>query len=295
MTADRHARTIDCGVVGTKKGSFDYEYVTVGSVNETPALISKDSASVQKVRSNMKKAVTGVIALGMVSFLATTPVGASAPATSSSLTGFTPAQVVNLSLARARAEGSCSTESRGKATGYTFSESTNSGRAVAQQFITFNSSATGIGRMVNGTFYAKLGASMIALQYGVADPAYANKWIAIPRSNHHFVAFSSGLLFSSMLSQVRPVGPLTESPVGTLNGKSVIAIGGTANAQLGLSASAETLFVSATSPYLPVEFTASGRVDGVPTTLVVTFSNWGRHFSYTAPTGALPIASTTLP
>ncbi|HEY5304240.1 MAG TPA: hypothetical protein VIJ86_09315 [Acidimicrobiales bacterium] len=243
----------------------------------------------------MKKAFPVVIALGVLSLVATTSAGASALAIPSSLPGFTPAQVANLALANARAKGSCSTESQGKSTGYSFSESTNSTPAVAQQFITFNSSSSGVERMVGGVVYAKLSASMISLQFGVADPTYANKWVAIPRTNHHFVTFSSGLLFSSMLSQVRPVGPLTQSPVGTLNGKQVIAIGGTANAQLGLSASAETLFVSAASPYLPVELTASGRADGVPTTLVVTFSNWGRHFSYTAPTGAIPIASTTLP
>jgi hypothetical protein len=243
----------------------------------------------------MKKAVTVVIALGVLGLLATTSAGASSLATPSSLTGFTPAQVTNLALASARAKGSCSTTAQGKATGYSFSESTNSTPAVAQQFITFNSSSTGVERIVGGVVYAKLSASMISLQFGVADPAYANKWVAIPRTSHHFVTFSSGLLFSSMLSQVRPVGPLTQSPVGTLNGKSVIAIGGTANAQLGLSASAEILFVSSKSPYLPVEFTASGSADGVPTTLVVTFSNWGRHFSYAVPTGAIPIASTTLP
>jgi hypothetical protein len=252
-------------------------------------------ATLQKAQTIMKKAVIVITALGALCLVATASAGASTPAASSSPSGFTPAQVTNLALANARAQGSCSTQSQGKATGYSFSESTNSGPDVAQQFITFNKSATGVGRMVDGIFYAKLSASMITLQYGVTDPAYANKWIAISRTNHHFVNFSSGLLFSSMLSQVRPVGPLTESLVGTLKGQRVIAIGGTANAQLGLSASAETLFVSATSPYLPVEFTASGRTDGVPTTLVVTFSNWGRHFSYAAPAGAIPITSTTLP
>ncbi len=241
----------------------------------------------------MKKAVTAVV-LTALGLLPTWSAGASSLALPSTLDGLDAAQVTNLSLASARAQGSCTANSLGRATGYSFSASTNAAGRVAQQWIALDG-AKGVARLVGGTLYAHLDARMIELQFGVNDPTDANRWIAIPPTNKHFTTLSSGLLFSSVLSQVRPVGPLTMSGVGTLKGQKVVAIGGTANAQLGLSASAETLFVADTAPYLPVEFTASGRVDGVPTTLLVTFSNWARPFEYSAPVGSIAMSTTKLP
>jgi hypothetical protein len=241
----------------------------------------------------MKKAVTAVVltALGLLPLWSAQASSLTLP---TSLEGLSAAQVASLSLASAHAQGSVISDAVGRATGYSFSESTDSGASVAQQRITL-SGASGLMRLVGGTLYANLDARMILLQFGVSAPTDANRWIAITRADKNFATFAAGLLFPSVMAQVRPVGPLTMSGVGNLKGRQVVAIGGTANAQLGLSASAETLFVSATAPYLPVEFTASGRADGVPTTLTVTFSNWGRQFVFPVPHDSVPISTTSLP
>ena len=235
-----------------------------------------------------------VAALTSLSLLSVWSGGASAATLPSNLKGLTAGQIANLSLASAHVEGSCTNVSVGKATGFTFGSSTDSGRLDAQEELTINQ-ATGVVRLVKGALFTKESNQIIRLQFGISDPKYANKWISIPRSSKHYVPFSSGLTFASMIAQVRPAGKLTESKVGTLHGVKVIAINGTANTELGLNTGSETLFVSDASPYLPVELAASGRSQGVPTTLVVTFSHWGQPFTYAAPAGAILISSTNLP
>jgi hypothetical protein len=237
---------------------------------------------------------TFVAALTSLSLLSVWSVGVSAATLPSNLTGLTASQIANLSLTSAQVKGSCTNVSVGKATGFTFGSSTDSGRLDAQEELTINK-ATGVVRLVKGALFTKESQQIIRLQFGISDSKYANKWISIPRSSKHYVPFSSGLTFDSMIAQVRPSGKLTESKVGTLHGVKVIAINGSPNAELGLTTGAETLFVSDTSPYLPVEIAASGRSQGVPTTLVVTFSNWGRSVTYATPAGAIPISSTDLP
>ncbi|HEY5121214.1 MAG TPA: hypothetical protein VII84_06530 [Acidimicrobiales bacterium] len=242
----------------------------------------------------MKKALNVIAAVTLASMLAGEAASAASHVAHSSLTKLSATQIVTLSLANAHALGTCTNSSKGTAVGYTFGSTTNSGTNEAQESTYFNKS-TGKVLLIEGRLYVNESAPLIALQFGKADPKWANKWISISTGNKAFVPFSSGLLFSSMISQVRPVGTLHKSKVGTLNGVKVIAISGSANAELGLTKSVETLFVAASAPYLPVELLAAGRSQGVPTSLTVNFSHWGHHFSYSAPRGVTPISSTDLP
>jgi hypothetical protein len=178
--------------------------------------------------------------------------------------------------------------------GNTFGSTMTSLTDEAQETTYFNKS-TGKVLLIKGHLYVNESAALITLQFGKADPKWANRWISIPQGNAAYVPFSSGLLFSSMISQVRPAGTLRKSKIGTLNGERVIAISGSANAELGLTKSVATLFVAASAPYLPVELLAGGRSQGIPTSLTVTFSRWGHHASYRAPSGVTPISSTDLP
>lgn len=242
----------------------------------------------------MKKAILAVALLGVTSLLPSWSAGASTLTLPPGLSGLSAAQITNLSLKSAISQGTCTNVSHGAAAGYRFGSSTNSGTNEAKQQVTFNKS-TGEVLLIKGALFVKESAPLITLQFGKADPKYANKWLSIGKTSKDYHAFTTGLTFSSMISQVRPAGTLRMSKVGTLHGVKVIAINGTANAELGLTAGAETLFVRATAPYLPLEFAAAGRSQGVPTTLTVTFSNWGHRFSYSAPQGAIPISTTNLP
>jgi hypothetical protein len=242
----------------------------------------------------MNKALSVIAAVTLASMLAGEAASAASHSAHSSLTKLSATQIVTLSLANAHAQGTCTNSSKGTAVGYTFGSTTNSGINEAQESTYFNKS-TGKVLLIKGLLYVNESAPLIALQFDKAGPKWANKWISIPTGNKAFVPFSSGLLFSSMISQVRPAGTLHESKVGTLNGVKVIAISGSANAELGLTKSVETLFVAASAPYLPVELLAGGRSQGVPTSLTVNFSHWGHHFSYSAPRGVTPISLTNLP
>jgi len=242
----------------------------------------------------MKKALPVVAALSVATLMPSWPAGASAPALPTSIANLSAIQIATLSLASAKAEGTCTNVSNGAAVGFTFGSTTNSGVTQGEQFLHFNKS-TGEALLIKGIAYVKLSTTVINLQFGKPYPQYANKWIAIPSSDKNYAAITTGLLFSTMLTQVRPSGTLTRSKVVTLNGVKVIAISGTANAELGLTGGKQTMFVEAASPYLPVALDAAGRSQGVPTNLTVTFSNWGRNFEYSVPAHAVAISSTTLP
>ena len=197
-------------------------------------------------------------------------------------------------MSGARQEGSCLDVSKGAAVGYTFDATTQSGTDEAHQDMSFNSSR-GTAVLIKGRLYIRESATLISLQFGRSDPQWANRWVYIPSSSADYHSLATGLVFSSMISQVPPAPPLRATAVETLDGHKVVAVIGTANAELGLTKGVETLFVSATSPFLPVQLRASGRTQGVPTTLVVTFSHWGQRYRFATPSGATPLASTTLP
>jgi len=238
----------------------------------------------------MKKALS-ILALCAAGLTSAPAAGASSP---TSLSALSAPQIVTLSLHNAAAEGSCTNVANGSAVGFTFGSTTNSGPTEAQQIIHFNK-ATGEALLLKGVAYIKLSATVINLEFAKPFPQYANKWISLTSARKEYASITTGLLFSSMLTQVRPAGNLTRSKVVTLNGVKVVAITGTANAALGLSAGKQTLFVRATAPYLPVAIDAAGRSQGVPTNLTVTFSNWGKKFSYAVPSPVVAISSTTLP
>ena len=233
------------------------------------------------------------LAAAFLALAALAPV-ASAGATTSSLAGLSAARVLATAMAAARAAGSCLDVSTGAAVGYRFSSSTQSGPSEAREVMSFNK-AVGDTLLLHGQLYVKESATIIELQFGKRDPRWANRWIHVPASSHDYTPFSRGLTFASMLSQVPPTGALHRSAVETFDHHRVVAVTGSANAELGLTRGAETLFVSAQAPFRPVEMRASGRLQGVPTTLVVVFSQWGRHFSFATPSPVTALAATDLP
>ena len=242
----------------------------------------------------MKKALSVAVALSVVGLVPTWTASASALSVPTSITNLSASQIATLSLASAKAKGTCTNVSSGAAVGFSFGSTTNSGATQAEQLLRFNKS-TGEALLIKGVAYVKLSATVLNLEFGKPFPQYANKWIALTAASKDYSAITTGLLFSSMITQVRPGGTLTKSKVVTLNGVKVIAIAGTSNTELGLSAGKQTMFVAAAAPYLPVALDAAGRSQGVPTNLTVTFSNWGKSFSYAVPTHVVPISSTTLP
>ena len=243
----------------------------------------------------MKKALSALALLSVtalpatVSDAATTSTAVATPA----LATLSADQVASLSLANATKVGVCTSSSLGHAAGYTFNPTTYSSARSAQQTLSVNK-ATGVARLVDGVLYVRLSAKIIDLQFAKNDPRYANTWISIPPTDKEFPSISSGLLFSSMLSQVRPTGHLKKTPVTVVDGVTSLGLSGLANAELGLTGASETLYVTVAAPHLPVELLAAGRSQGVPTTLVVTFSRWGRRLNVAVPAHALPISSTTL-
>ena len=216
-----------------------------------------------------------------------------ADAHSAALTAKSASAIATLALKAAHAKGTCLNVAAGAAVGYHFGASTESGSTSAQETVTYNA-YSGHVRLVKGIAYLRDDAAVMQLQFGKTDSRYVNKWIAIPRTSSFYENAVTGLLFSSMITEVRPAGALTKTKVTTLHGTKVIGLEGVANHEMGLTKGVETLFVSLRAPYLPVELKASGRTQGVATTLTVTFSKWGTKFHVVAPHPSVLLSKTTL-
>ena len=245
----------------------------------------------------MKKALNALAALsclGALSLVASASATGAIVALPRSLAGLSASKIVSLSLNSAITKGSCTNVSRGSAVGFTLGSSTDSGAHQAQQVVSFNKSEGRV-LLVDGALYMKESAALLSGQFGKADSHYANRWILIPSANKSYQSVSSGLLFSSTITPVRPYGVLHASKIGTLLGLKVIAISGKANPEVGFTGGVETLFVATAAPYLPVRLVAGGRSQRVLTSLTVSFSNWGRKFAFAAPQGAVAISSNVLP
>lgn len=244
----------------------------------------------------MKKSLTIVVALGVMALTPLDAAGATTSTRTSSPAGIvslSPRQIATISLTNARAKGSCTNVSHGASVGLSFGATTRSGAKLAEQTLEFNKSR-GTALLIGATVYVRMSAELITLEFGRSAPQLANRWISIRPSDAAYSGVTTGMLFSSMLAQVLPAGTLSKSKVVTLDGVKVIAISGSGNVHLGLRSSKQTLFVAARAPYLPVALDAAGRSQGVPTTLTVTFSHWGKPLHLAAPTPSLPFASTTL-
>jgi hypothetical protein len=63
------------------------------------------------------------------------------------------------------------------------------------------------------------------------------------------------------------------------------------NGQTQRAKGTASLYVTATRPHLPVQYTEHGKIDNQASDLVMTFSKWGEAVTVTAPAGAVAYSS----
>jgi hypothetical protein len=113
----------------------------------------------------------------------------------------------------------------------------------------------------------------------------ANRWVGVSSSNASFASFNSFLNLKKISAQFFPAPPaksvFTKGRTSTVNGQSVIAISGT-----GTSGGNGTLYVATSGTPYVIRLSASQGKSGVGT---ITFSNYNRSFSVSAPRGAIKV------
>jgi hypothetical protein len=125
---------------------------------------------------------------------------------------------------------------------------------------------------------------------GATASRMAGRWISVRSSTTGYQQLWDGLVFEmttgSFLDAITPVGPLTKTPVRTMDGRLVVGVHGKVRPGMGAAPGAtETLYVAATGQPLPVSCQQVYRSSQVTT----AFSRWGETVHVTVPPGVTPI------
>jgi hypothetical protein len=168
------------------------------------------------------------------------------------------------------------------------------GSTSGEQLISYNGAQIDV-REFDRNVYVDANADGVKLQYGETDPTWANRWIEVTPSDGKYAAFASGVLLHSALDEVAPATLKEATTSKTLNDEKVIALTGKPNSTIGLNAGKETLYLSATSPYLPVKLVVTDKPPSEVRKLTITFSHWGKSVVVVKPSTWTPLSKTNLP
>jgi hypothetical protein len=211
------------------------------------------------------------------------------------LSGKTAGQVMAVTVAAAKAQGSVhlgSVNTSGPAGGGTYDVGASEGRQTVVGGTAGNAELL----VVPGHAYVKGDAAFLKNSFGFPASfasSYAGKWISFVPSDPGYQQIVDGDTLSSALVESTPTGTLTLTPTRTVDGQTVEGVSGGLPhdiSQAGAKGSV-VVYVSTNPPYLPVEVVTTGSLDGQSGTTVVTFSRWGEAVAITAPGGATPISS----
>jgi hypothetical protein len=198
------------------------------------------------------------------------------------------------SMAATRKEIGCSYTTTFTLDGRPYVLAARAGATAGEQLISYDGAQIDL-REVANSIYIYANAAGVKLQFGEADPTWANRWIVVTPSDAKFKAFSSGILLASTLSELAPAKLSTKVALKTVNNAAAVEISGKPNATIGLSAGKEMLYLSAVTPNLPVQLVVTDKPPSEVRKLTISFSHWGRAVAVTTPSGATPLAKTSLP
>jgi hypothetical protein len=244
------------------------------------------------MRSHLAKIIAG---LGVTSscIACSLQAGASSNRSEKPIATDSGVQILAVALRNAQREGSCTSFTSSVIAGQSYGDLTNSGPKKGEQFISYGDASTDI-RLLKGIVYVKANDGGIVAQFGVSDPKLANKWIKVTSSSSHYSVFSDAIAFASMLKKVPPIGTLKVTPQSKIGKRAVVGVTGEPNSELGFSTGVETLYVSTSFPYVPVELTVSGVSMAHASDFRMTFSNWGSQIEVVEPATSTPISDTKL-
>jgi hypothetical protein len=238
----------------------------------------------------MKRSLTAVAALSVLGVVpALSNAGASTPA---NLAGMSAQQVLATTLRAASAQTTAASVVSTSVLGITIKGVTESGPSSGDVFLTVNGHK---GEIVydGGVVYARFDPAVVNFEFHSTVSSVANKWISLTKTSRYYSNLAEGVTLPSVLEELTPVGTLSATPT-TLNGRSVIALAGKDNATVGVPGGTQTLYVSTTAPFLPVEGKVHATTSGITLDLLIQMKNWGVTVDVTAPKVFTSIAKTPL-
>lgn len=171
----------------------------------------------------------------------------------------------------------------------------DAGLSSGRQIVT-TSSGTVEAMLVDATAYVKGDAtgleSVLGLTSAVAGK-YKDAWISLSRDDEPYLAVVDAVELDHVLAQVTPSGSLVLLQPARLtrgNERTVGVKGGLPSPVQGASGSS-TLYVSTSSPSVPVRFTGTAGTGSKAVHDEATFSQWGHTIDLSAPSGAVSYQS----
>jgi len=148
---------------------------------------------------------------------------------------------------------------------------------------------------VGGVAYVQGNAAGLTSAMGFASTVatnYANKWIAVHSTDSLFKSIVSAVTLAGTLAQLDPTGTLTVTAPTTVAGRQAVGVKGglPGTPQQGVTGNT-TLFVAASDPTVPLQFSGTAAQGSQHVVDKGTFSNWGKALNLTAPTGAVLFSS----
>jgi hypothetical protein len=126
--------------------------------------------------------------------------------------------------------------------------------------------------------------------------AHAGQWISLSPGDLPYQSVYVAVTTRSALKSNIAFAPRRESGTTTRAGYRVLEVTGSmtnevVNGQTQRAKGTANLYVTTSRPHLPVQYTQNGKIAGVASKLVMTFSRWGEIVAVSAPTGAVTYAS----
>jgi hypothetical protein len=226
-------------------------------------------------------------------FVLVVPVIALLLATSSlsaSAASKTAAQILQISVSSMQTEGSFHYDSTSSIAGkVALSLSTDSSLTYGTQTQTLDG-GTETTRLIGKTLYLYANAKAYAEDFDVAKTTLANKWVLVPSTNKNYGNIADAILVKSVMQQLVDIGSVKDVGAVSFDGQTALALRGDAGAS-----GTETIYVSATAPYLPIGLSAEATEEGHKIINELVFSKWGEKFSVKAPSTYVIATKKTFP
>jgi hypothetical protein len=131
--------------------------------------------------------------------------------------------------------------------------------------------------------------------YGVKNSPLANKWVLVPSRNPTYASTFSGELLGSLVQMTVQMNSLENLGLVTFQGRPAVAISGRLPASSPFANSLQTVYVSTSSPYLPIGYSDKLSEQGHHGTALLVFSKWGEPVNVTRPATFITATTKDLP
>lgn len=255
---------------------------------------SAPCTTVDRMHKSVFAGLGALVALATACSTSSTPTAAAPKANVGALNGKTPAQILAAATKAARKADSAHYELTAVAGKNSQTISGDSSTNQAEQSLSQGTQHIEV-VYVGGVAYVRGNAGGLTTDMGFASTVaanYANKWMAVHKSDSLFKSLVAAVTLTGTLDQLNPSGNLTLTNPTTVAGRQSVGVKGglPGPPQSGITGKS-TLYVAASDPTLPLKLTGTATQGSQQVTETGTFTNWGKPLHLTAPTGAVAFSS----